>query len=58
MQETFSDGAEASEEQVSEERRLVYMAMTRARQRLYLNYEGRWPQPLKSVLEYVDRVPV
>lgn len=58
MQETFSDDAEISEEQVSEERRLVYMAMTRARQRLYLNYEGRWPQPLKSVLGYVDRVPV
>jgi superfamily I DNA/RNA helicase len=45
-------------QQISEERRLLYMAMTRARQRLYLNYEGRWPQPLTGMLELVDRVLV
>jgi hypothetical protein len=58
MQETFADGTGISEAQISEERRLVYMAMTRARQRLYLNYEGHWPQPLKSVLGYIDRALV
>jgi hypothetical protein len=56
MQETFSDGEEVTEEDLSEERRLVYMAMTRAREHLYLNYEGRWPQPLGGVLNYVDQV--
>jgi superfamily I DNA/RNA helicase len=58
IQEGFRDRSHWSVEQVSEERRLMYMAMTRARERLYLNHEGRWPQPLDGVLEYVDRVPV
>lgn len=56
MQETFVNCENATEEEISQERRLVYMAMTRARQRLYLNYEGRWPEPLEGVLEHVDRV--
>jgi hypothetical protein len=58
MQETFADGTELSEQQVSEERRLVYMAMTRARQRLYLGYEGHWPAPIKGVVQHVDRALV
>jgi len=58
MQETFSNGKEATEEQLSEERRLIYMAMTRAREHLYLNYEGHWPQPLERVPDYVDQVLV
>jgi len=58
LQETFGHQARASEEQLSEERRLVYMAMTRARQRLYLNHEGRWPRPLYDVLAHVDRALV
>jgi len=40
MQEAFSDGPCSSPEGLSEERRLVYMAMTRARQRLSISYEG------------------
>jgi len=31
------------------------MAMTRARWLLYLNYEGRWPEPLKGVLKFVNQ---
>ena len=58
MQETFGPQTRGAEETLSEERRLVYMAMTRARQRLYLNYEGRWPEPIASVLEYSDRALV
>jgi len=57
MQETFARGEQATEEELSEERRLVYMAMTRGREHLYLNYEAHWPQPLKGVLDFVDHVP-
>ena len=57
LQEAFPPGMERSPQAMSEERRLVYMAMTRARERLYLNYEGRWPQPLRKVAGLVDRVP-
>jgi hypothetical protein len=56
MQETFQGMNEVSDDQLSSERRLVYMAMTRPRERLYLNYEGSWPPPLAGVLEHVDRV--
>ncbi|RMF26295.1 MAG: hypothetical protein D6759_19885 [Chloroflexi bacterium] len=55
MQKTFDGSRGASEESLSKERRLVYMAMTRARERLYLNYEGRWPEPLKGVLKFVNQ---
>ena len=58
MQETFSNGKDVAEEELSEERRLVYMAMTRARERLYLCHEGRWPAPLKGVIEHADQVSV
>jgi hypothetical protein len=55
MQYTFPEGIERSEYALSEERRLVYMAMTRARERLYLSYKGHWPAALHSVRQYVDR---
>ncbi len=55
MQKTFDGFQDASEESLSKERRLVYMAMTRAREQLYLNYEGRWPEPLKGVLKFVKQ---
>jgi hypothetical protein len=54
MQDCFSGNGSGSEEQLSEERRLTYMAMTRARQRLYLGYVGRWPAALQGVQPYVD----
>lgn len=56
LQEAFAGSECWSEEDLSQERRLVYMAMTRARELLYLNYEGSWPKPLEGVLNYVDRV--
>jgi superfamily I DNA/RNA helicase len=54
MQETFKDLE--NEQEISQERRLVYMSMTRAQTSLYLSFEGRWPEALKEVLEKVDRV--
>ncbi len=54
VQLTFAPGMEASPQALSEERRLVYMAMTRARERLYLCYEDCWPDPLQGVLQHAD----
>lgn len=54
VQETFQRGD--SIEELSEERRLVYMAMTRARQQLFLNYQGTMPVPMRSILEHVDSI--
>jgi len=56
MHETFNLGGEPTPEELSEERRLVYMAMTRPRQRLCMTYIGRWPEPLRDVLAYVDHI--
>jgi superfamily I DNA/RNA helicase len=50
MEETFREGMARSPRAMSAERRLVYMAMTRARQRLYLSYRGRWPEALAGVV--------
>jgi hypothetical protein len=58
MEETFREGLARSARAMSEERRLVYMAMTRARERLYLSYRGWWPEALTGVLGYVDEVGV
>jgi len=55
VQEGFSSNGILSEEQLSEERRLFYMAMTRARERLYLSCKGRWPRVLEPLLDYADR---
>ena len=54
LQET--DLEEGSEEERSQERRLVYMAMTRARQQLYLSYEGKLPRTFEGLREHVDFV--
>ena len=43
---------------VSKARRLVYMAMTRARECLYLNYEKEWPRQLEGVRKYVTQTGV
>lgn len=40
----------------SVERRLIYMAMTRARQNLYLGYKGKFPQDLKCLTEHIDMI--
>jgi superfamily I DNA/RNA helicase len=55
LQHTFPDGIDCSPQSLSEERRLVYMSMTRARERLYLNYEGHWPAAMDGVCQYADR---
>ncbi len=54
METTFPESAQASAQALSAERRLVYMAMTRARERLYLSYAGKWPTPLASVVRFAD----
>ncbi len=54
MQEMFPAGIERSEQALSEERRLVYVAMTRARERLYLTHSGQWPAALDPILPYVE----
>ncbi len=50
--ESILDSAHA----LSEERRLFYMSMTRARQRLYLSYQDRWPEPLAPVRKHVEQI--
>jgi superfamily I DNA/RNA helicase len=54
MDECMLDRNGQSDEQVSEERRLIYMAMTRARDRLYLSTCGPWPQLLEPAMEHGD----
>ena len=44
----------ASEDTRSAERRLIYMAMTRARSHLYMSYQGRLPNKFNTLREYVD----
>ncbi len=58
LQECFAGADDMSPERLSEEKRLVYMAMTRARQKLYVNHEGRWPRQLSNVIGYIDQVVV
>lgn len=54
MQETF-DRCDSPED-LSEERRLVYMAMTRARQQLFMGYQGRLPAAIRELGDTVDWV--
>lgn len=56
LESFFGSGMESSEQRLSSERRVVYMAMTRARERLYLTCNGQWPKPLTPVLQFVDAV--
>lgn len=52
MQETFSD--KEDENEVAEEKKLVYMALTRARQKLFLSYVGQLPRQLRGITEFMD----
>lgn len=54
LQETFTRTGWS--EDLSQERRLAFMAMTRARQELFMNYEGKLPAPWKQVIGQVDRI--
>ncbi len=54
IQDAFPPGADP--QKLSEERRLVYMAMTRARRELVLTGCGPIPQPLRCILPHVDQV--
>ena len=54
LQETSRRNEGQDEE--SAERRLVYMAMTRAREYLFMGYEGRLPKKFKPLLDYVDHI--
>ena len=46
----------AQEGKRAAERRLAYMAMTRARQQLYMGYQGRLPKKYHAVLAHVDHI--
>jgi hypothetical protein len=52
----FPESIMASEHALSEERRLFYMSMTRARQRLYMSYQDRWPEPLAPVRKHTEQI--
>jgi superfamily I DNA/RNA helicase len=54
MQDTFQQIG--SDQELSQERRTVYMAMTRARNSLHLCFEGAWPEQMRGALELLDRV--
>jgi len=54
LQETFQETVNPQGN--SEERRLVYMAMTRARQQLVGCYQGILPAAYRSILPYVDSI--
>ena len=54
IQDAFPQAADP--QKLTEERRLVYMAMTRARQQLFLTGCGAIPQPLRCILPFVEQV--
>jgi superfamily I DNA/RNA helicase len=54
LQQTLVRGG--NEDEVSNERRLMYMAMTRARQNLYMGYESKLPNKFKSMRDFVDMI--
>ncbi len=55
IEECSSNGNAQSEEQLSEERRLVYMAMTRARNHLYISGSEELPRFLRPIEPLVDK---
>jgi hypothetical protein len=55
LHDTFNRN-QGEPELLSEERRLVYMAMTRTRHQLYMYYWGSLPSPLKCILDHVDSI--
>ena len=58
IQECCPDGKVWPEEQLSEERRLLYMAMTRARNQLYLSGMNKLPSLMKPIETHVTKVLV
>ena len=54
VHETFQNLSD--DQEISEERRLLYMAMTRARQQLFLVYQGQLPKPIKDISKYMDMI--
>jgi len=54
INETFQNGKE--EEQRSQEKRLIYMAMTRAREELYLNYSYQLSKEWKAIMGKLDAI--
>jgi superfamily I DNA/RNA helicase len=55
VQDLFDQAGGISwEEYVGRERLKSYMTMTRARTRLYLLYEDRWPRLLEPIRPYVE----
>ena len=52
VQDTFQDLTD--DQEISEERRLFYMAITRARQQLTMTYQSVLPKPIKDLSEYMD----
>jgi len=54
LQETLVRGG--NEDEVSNERRLIYMAMTRARENLYMGYQHKLPRKFNSMFDFVDRI--
>lgn len=54
LQETLVRNA--SEAEMSGERRLVYMAMTRARQQLFMGYQGKLPKKYSALKDYVESI--
>ncbi len=56
IQECCPDERGRSEKRLSEERRLVYMAMTRARNQLYISGSGPLPMLLEPLEAHVEKV--
>jgi len=55
VQDMFSDDYNNAKRK-SVERRLIYMAMTRARQNLYIGYKGKYPKDLKCLTDHIDMI--
>ena len=53
VQEMFSEQSDDPQRE-SVEKRLMYMAMTRARSGLYIGYRGRLPGAMEKMMEYVE----
>jgi superfamily I DNA/RNA helicase len=54
MQDAFQGLSD--EQEISEERRLLYMASTRARQQLTMTYQGVLPKQLRDLSDHVDMI--
>jgi hypothetical protein len=54
MEETFKDASD--ENSIAEEKKLVYMAMTRARQKLLMTYLGSLPKEIRAISDAYDQI--